>query len=255
MFAEMDMQKSLDIYSDRFADASDFIFIFVGNLEMDTMRNLATTYLGSLPALNRNETWANLKIKPPRGVIKKTVTRGLEPKARVQINFTGTFTWSPENRYKLNAMASVLRIKLREVLREDKGGTYGVGVNAFTSRIPEQRYRILITFGCDPERVEELINEVYDQIDSLKAEFVKNIYLNKVKQSQLRQRQKNLKENNFWLNQLGNYYFYQEDPRDIFKFEPMVEALSETDIQSQAKQFLDESNVITFILLPENSDN
>jgi zinc protease len=250
MFAEMDMQKSLDIYSDRFADASDFIFIFVGNLEMDTMRNLATTYLGSLPALNRNETWANLKIKPPRGVIKKTVTRGLEPKARVQINFTGTFTWSPENRYKLNAMASVLRIKLREVLREDKGGTYGVGVNAFTSRIPEQRYRILITFGCDPERVEELINEVYDQIDSLKAEFVKNIYLNKVKQSQLRQRQKNLKENNFWLNQLGNYYFYQEDPRDIFKFEPMVEALSETDIQSQAKQFLDESNVITFILLP-----
>jgi zinc protease len=255
MFAEMDMQKSLDIYRERFADASDFVFIFVGNLEMDSMRKLVTTYLGSLPALNRNETWTNLNIKPPSGVIKKTINMGLEPKARVQINFTGAFAWSRLNSYKLKAMASVLRIKLREVLREDKGGTYGVGVNAFISRIPGERYRIQITFGCDPERVEELIDEVYNQIDSLKAEVVEDLYLNKVKQSQLLQRQKNIKENSFWLNQLGNYYFYNEDPRNIFKFEPMVEALSVTDIQAQAQQFLDGSNVITFILLPENSDN
>ena len=253
MFNEMDLNKSLRIYKDRFSDASDFTFVFVGNIDVDSLRGLVQTYLATLPVTERKDMWRNLEIRPPRGVIEKKIQRGIEEKSRVQINFTGPFEWTEENSYKINAMVSVLRIKLREVLREDKGGTYGVGVSTFTSRIPEERYRILITFGCDPSRINELVSEVWYQIDSLKTTPVDDLYIKKIKESQLRQREKDLKENSYWLNMLSNAYFYDEDPRDIFNYDRMIRDLSKEDVQFQAKKYFDKQNVITFILIPENN--
>ena len=165
---EMNLERSFEIYKDRFADASDFTFFFVGNIDLEGIRHHVKTYLGGLPATRRNETWRDVGIRPPRGVIEKTVHKGLEPKSSNRIVFTGPFEWSRKNSYNLGAAVDVLRIRLREVLREEMGGTYGVGVGASTSRYPEQRYSIRISFGCAPDSVEQLTRAVFAQIDSLK---------------------------------------------------------------------------------------
>ena len=41
---KMNLEKSLAFYKDRFADASDFTFIFVGSFDLPTMRPLVEQY-------------------------------------------------------------------------------------------------------------------------------------------------------------------------------------------------------------------
>jgi zinc protease len=251
MFDELDMQRSFTIYKERFADAGDFTFIFVGNFDVDSMKAPVTTYLANLPSINRDEQWRDVGIRTPEGIIEKEVQKGLEPKSRVQIHFSGPFDWSPQNDFELDAMAAVLRIKLREVLREDMGGTYGVGVSAFSSRIPDQEYRVIISFGCDPERVDELIRAVWTQVDSIRSVPVDDIYMTKIKEIQRRAREKDLKENSFWINKLENIYFYDEDPHSLYAFDQRVDDLSKEEVRSAAEKYLTEDNVATFVLYPE----
>ena len=250
-FQEMNLNKSVQIYMNRFADASDFIFFFVGNFELNVMKPLVETYLGGLPDLNREEKWSNKTYEYPQGIIEKKVYRGKEPKSLNTIIITGPYQWSRLHRYHANAMLSVLRIKLRERIREDLGGTYGVRVRVNFSHYPVERYKINIEYGADPNRVEELIKEVYIQIDSLTQFGTTDKYLEKVKESQLRDYETNMKENDFWLNNLEFKYFHHEDPYDIINYTNMVENLTLDDIQTAARQYLNRRNLVWVVLYPE----
>ena len=154
---EVNLDTAFSIYKDRFADFSDFIFFFVGTFNVDSIKPLVEQYLAPLPSLHRKEMWKDLGIEPPNGVVSKQVKKGIEPKSSVNLTFTGPFEWSQQNRYNFNSMLDALNIKLREVLREDKGGTYGVGVSGNTTLYPRQEYHISVRWGCDPNRVDELV--------------------------------------------------------------------------------------------------
>jgi zinc protease len=254
MLQEMDLSKSLSVYRDRFADASDFLFLFVGNFEVEKMKPLVEKYLGSLPALRRKETWADQTYRFPRGVIEKSVYKGSEPKSLNAFIFTGPFEWDRLHRFHSDAMLNVLRIKLRERIREDLGGTYSVRVSGIYPHYPIERYRITIQFGCNPERVEELTTEVYSQIDSLINYGTTDDYLKKVKEIQLRGYERSSKENNFWLNRLEFKYFHGEDPNDILDYPDLVNNLTLSDIQNAAKKYLNKENLVRIVLYPEQSN-
>ncbi len=249
---EMNLDISYTIYKDRFADSSDFTFFFVGNFETEKLKPFVQTYLGNLPSLRRNETWKDTGIEAPEGVIKKAVYKGLEEKSQVQIIFTGPFEWNRQNRYDIQSMVSVLRIKLREVLREDMGGTYSVGIQASISHYPDQEYEITISFGCDPERVEELIKTVISEIENLKVNGTTETYLNKVKESQRREYETNLKQNSFWLSNLSFYLFHDENPQQILELEALIEKLSSEAVRQAAQKYFDLNNYVTVVLYPEN---
>ncbi len=248
---EMNLETSFNIYRDRFADASDFTFLFVGNFDPAAIKPLVQTYLGGLPAIKRNETWKDVGKDAPKGVIDKLVKKGVEPKSRVTMIFTGPFQWTRQNTYELNSMTDVLDIKLREVLREDLGGTYGVGVWPSVARYPDEKYSINISFGCAPERVNELTAAVFQQIDSLKTFGTAEKYLAKVKESQRRKRETDLKENGFWLNILRSYYEYQDDPKEILDYEKRVANLKLETIQQAAQRYFNKENYVKVVLLPE----
>lgn len=247
---EMDFRKSLEIYRDRFADASDFTFFFVGNIFPDQVKSLVQTYLGGLPSLRRTETWKDRGVRPPSGVVKKTVRRGIEPKSQTQIVFTGKFEWNPQNRYDLSALVRWLNIRLLEVLREDLGKTYSVSAGASTSHYPEERYQVAIAFGSAPERAEELAAVVFAQIDSLKRSGVPGVDLPKVREQLRLQRETDLRTNGFWLNSLQFYDVHQEDPLNVYKFDAMNNGLTSETIQKAAQRYLDPQNYVQVVLLP-----
>ncbi len=252
---EMNLETSFHIYRDRFADASDFTFVLVGNFDPAVIKPLAQMYLGGLPAIKRDENWKDVGVDAPKGVIDKLVKKGVEPKSRVTMIFTGPFAWNRQNTYELNSMTEVLDIKLREVLREDMGGTYGVGVWPSVARYPDEKYSVNISFGCAPERVNELTAAVFQQIDSLKSYGTTEKYLTKVKESQRRKRETDLKENGFWLNVLRSYYEYQDDPKEILYYENKVENLKLEAIQQTAQRYFNTENYVNVVLLPENSSD
>ena len=251
LLEEMNLEHAFRIYQDRFADASDFTFFFVGNFDPDSLRPLVQTYLGGLPSLGRKETWRDVGKRAPTGVVKKVVRKGLEPKSRVSLIFTGPFEWSQKNRHVLRSLAEVLQIKLREVLREDLGGTYGVGVWPSMSHFPSGEYSLTISFGCAPERVEELLASVFQQIDSLKTYGTTEKYVAKVREQQLRSYETNLKRNGFWLNNLRSYYFHGEDVHRILAYPEVVEAFTLEELQRAAQRYLDTEHYAQFVLYPE----
>jgi zinc protease len=251
VFEKMNLRKSFSIYRERFADAGDFTFLIVGNFSVDSLKPMVEKYLGALPSIHRNETWRDIGIKPPTGVLEKTVLKGIEPKSQVRIIFTGPFEWSQENRYLLNSLIDVMNIKLREELREEKGGTYGVGVGGSAERDPRQLYRLSISFGCAPEREQELVNTTFDEIDSVQKYGIGVVYINKVKETQKRERETNLKQNHFWLSNLEFYYDHNDDPRKILRYDRLVESLTTQQIQEAAKKYFNTNNYVKVVLLPK----
>jgi zinc protease len=248
---EVDLNKAFAFYKDRFADMSDFIFFFVGNFQLDKIKPLVEQYLASLPSTNRKESWKEVGIFPPKGVINKEIYRGIEPKSSVRINYAGPFEWTQQNRYDFTALLELLNIKLREVIREEKGGTYGIGAGGSPSLYPHTEYNISISWGCDPARVDELVKTVFQQLDSLRIKEPDQVYIDKVKEIHRRNQEVNLKVNRFWLSNLRQYYANGENPEQILDYNKLVDGLSPKAIFTAANKYLDPNNVVKVVLFPE----
>lgn len=248
---EISLDKALSFYRDRFADASDFVFFFVGNFQPEKIKPYIEQYLASLPSLNRKESWRDVGMTPPKGVIRKELYKGIEPKSIVMLNFSGPFDWTVQNKYDFSSLLELVNIKLREVIREEMSGAYSIGANGWPSKYPREEYRISVTWGCNPARVDELVKAVMEQVDSLKLQPPPQSYVDKVKEIQRRNREVSLKENRFWLSSLRTYYANGENPEEILDYYKYVDKLTTNAIQSAAKRYFDSNNMVKVVLFPE----
>ena len=259
-----DLDGSLAFYQDRFEDASDFTFIFVGNIDLDVMRPLVERYLGGLPSTNRVETWRDLGERPPRGVIEEIVRKGLEPQSQTRLFFTGSIDYGDRSqRLGIAVMTSVLETRLREVLREELGGTYSVSVGSSFSWRPAGQYRLSISFGSDPERADELLAAVYEEIDRLKSSPPDEAEVNDVLEAQRRAWETNQESNSWWLSVLDGRYRYLLDQSDgrypsgdvlletLPTYGAALDALTPPRIQELARRYFDQDNRVRVTLLPE----
>jgi zinc protease len=248
----IDPAKSFDFYKERFSDASGFTFVFVGNFSIDSMKPLIAKWLGALPSTGRKETWRDTGIRPPTGVVRRVVKKGAEPKARTALIFTGPFEYNRQNRYYLSALAELLNIKLREALRENLGGTYGVSVSPGASRDPLPSYRFTIGFGSAPERLEALTAAALAQIDSVKRFGTTPEYLNKVKEAALRSRETAIKQNGYWVSQITSFDQSGWPLAEIPDGDKLISALTIADLQRAAVKYLRIDNYVRVSLYPEN---
>jgi len=247
---ELDLEKSYAFYKDRFADAGDFTFIFIGNIDLETMKPLVESYLGALPTVDRVESWKDTGIDPPKGVIKKSVHKGIDPKSQTSIVFTGPFQYDSTHRTAIRAMAMVLQTRLREVLREDLGGTYSVGVRPSHDKIPDEEYSISISFGSDPKRVEELTKVIFQEIGKLKTD-VSEDEVNDAREAIFRSTETGLKQNRWLLTELAFKYRLGEDPSKLLLlWEEPLKLLSPEVIQEAAQQYFNMENYVLVSLFP-----
>ncbi|HET9621138.1 MAG TPA: insulinase family protein [Kofleriaceae bacterium] len=242
--------KALAFYKDRFGDASDFTFVIVGAFDPVQLRPLVETYLGSLPAKGRKETQKDVGIRKVAGVVKRAWNLGQEPKANVHLVFHGDETWSRDKDRDGFIVDQILAIRLREVLREDKGGVYGVGVAGAILRAPHQERSFTISFGCDPSRVDELVQATFDEIAQLQKKGIGDDYLEKVKQTFTRERETQLRNNTFWVGWLSTAYTYGDDPTLVLDPSKMVARMTSANVQAAARRYYDKKQYFESILLP-----
>ncbi|MDP9322304.1 MAG: insulinase family protein, partial [Acidobacteriota bacterium] len=251
MVDQMNLDKSLAFYKDRFSDASDFTFVFVGSFDPDTIKPLVERYLGALPATHRQETWKDIGIKKPAGVIEKRVDKGIEPKSRANIVFSGPFQYNQVQRIAIRAMAEALETRLRESLREELGGTYSVTASAGYSKIPREEYTITIAFGCSPDRTEELVKGVFKEIDQLKTTGPTDKQVADVKETFLRDQETNMKQNGYLLGQIANRYQLGEDLTSLFNLADFYNKIDAATIKDAARLYLKSDNFVKVTLYPE----
>ena len=248
---EMDLEKSLAIYKDRFADAGDFTFLLVGNLDPDQLKPLVETYLAGLPTLHREESWRDIGAHPAEGRHKVEVKKGLEPKSNVRMHFTGPAEWSSESRYVMDSLVRILEFRFREILREEMGGVYGVRVNGSISRNPIPIYQATISFSCDPENIEALTSSVFKELETIQKNGIADSYVNNVKETQTRSFETNTQTNSFWVGNLDYYLNHDLDPEDILKYPKRIETLTSELIQKAAQAYFNQDNYLLGVLLPE----
>jgi len=248
---QMNLDKSLKFYKERFADASDFTFVFVGSFDVQTIKPLVEKYLASLPALNRKEAGRDVGIRPPTGVVEKEINKGNTPKSEVGVVFSGPFQNNEKNRIIVRAMANTLGGNLQRVLREDLGGTYGVSVVPEFTKRPNEEYQVTITFACDPARTQDLVKALFRVVDDLKTNGPGVGQVADVQAALRRDLETDSRENGFVLNQLSYAYQYDEAIPDPNRLRAIYDQLSPIVLREAARTYLDTNRYVKVLLFPE----
>jgi len=246
----VDHATAVDFYKQRFADADDFTFVFVGNVDEARLEQLAATYLASLPTDERKDKWKDVGVKYPKGVAKVRVEKGQDPKSFVMLAFHGDTKWTPESEDDLDMLGEALGIRLREILREDMSGVYGVFSTGQIERRPKPRYQFVVGFGCSPDNADKLTKAVFDLVEKVKKEGIDQETLDKLKEQRRRGLEVKKKENEFWADQLAEHYRYGTDPKKILELEKMIERVSSDNVQKAARKYLGKQYVDA-LLMPE----
>jgi zinc protease len=248
---EWNLDKSLAFYKDRFADASDFTFVFVGSFDLATMKPLVERYLGTLPSIRRKETWKDIGLRPTTGIIEKRVEKGIEPKSQVAITFAGPFEYDETHRLTIRAMAHMLQGRLLQAIREDLGGTYSITASPSVQRIPRPEYSFAIRFGCDPQRTDDLLKRVFQEIERFKMNGPSELQVSDEKEALQREFETSSKQNNYLLGQIVAKYQNREDVRSVWYAPELYRKLNAEMIQQAAKTYLNVSNHVQVTLFPE----
>lgn len=248
--ARLDKEKVFKHYLDRFADASDFNFFFVGNIDQEQFKTLVCKYIASLPSTNSKEKAKDVGIKAPKGDLSKEVKKGEEPKADVVMIINSPFEYTPENMFKVRALCDVFNIFITEDLREKKGGIYSARAYPEFNKIPNATCDIYLRFNCEPKRAKELEKEVENIIENLQDEKVGDDKITRIKETQSKVYETNMKENNFWLNNLVNMSYNDVDFENILKANERLNTINADDIKSFAKTYLNLDNLKQFYRYP-----
>ncbi len=254
MLSEVDLDRVFAVYEDRFRDFSDFTFVFAGAFELEGIEPLVLTWLGGLPSGDRDEGWRDVGVRAPEGRIERTVYRGLEDQAQVALVHTGPFEQTQLNRYRLNSLVSLLRDRLRERLREELGGAYSANVGGGAERIPVSTFVVEVSFGCDPARVEEMLQAVREEIERLWTELATDEEVARIREQQRRGRETAKETNGFWLGALQTTYQSGDDPLGILTYEELFEELDAEMIRAAAVDYLGGENLVQVLLLPEAAE-
>ncbi len=208
-------------------------------------------YLGALPSIGRKEAWKDVGVKIPTGVIEKKVEKGIEPKSRAAILFNGPFVYEQPQRVAIRAMSEILQNRLMEVIREELGGTYGITANFNYLKFPKPEYSITIQFGSSPDRTEDLIKRVFEEIEKFKKDGPTEKQLNDEKEALIREFETSSKQNGYLLTQIQARYYNGEDPAGVWLVPEFYKKLDAATVQESAKLYLDTKNFIKVTLFPE----
>lgn len=252
----LDKDLSQKLYKERFANAADFTFFFVGDLDEETLVDLCCYYIGTMPSDETRETYEERKYNFPSGT-REIIKQGQENKGQVFIGFGGKLPCTDDvnqiwkDNEMIEQLRSLLDIRLREVIREDKSGTYGVGVTAGIYGDKERHYEINISFGCEPEREDELTNEVISVINSLRSEEVSQAYVDKLHESWRRSFETNARDNWWTLNELTLLEVWKSRPLVSFSDDySVISWTTASELKALANKYLDTNNYVTFYLQP-----
>ena len=249
---QWNLAKSMAFYKARFADASNFTFVFVGSFTPESIKPLVETYIATLPATHAHETWRDVGIALPAGVVNKTIEKGIAPKSEVAIVFSGPFEYDDAHALALRAMTFVLQSRLLGTIRQELGGTYSITATPNTAKFPKPEYTVRIDWTCDPARTPTLVQRVFDEIEFVKGTPLSSGQLRLIRGALLREFEVDSQENGYLLNQISRRY---EDGNAaglaaISDMPDRISALTGDAIQQAARTYLNTSNYVKVTLMP-----
>ena len=249
---QWNLAKSLAFYNARFADASNFTFVFVGSFTTEAMKPLVETYIASLPATLMHETFRDLGIALPSGVVEKTVQKGIAPKSQVAIVFSGPFEYDDAHRLALRTVTLILQSRLLDTIRQELGGTYSITATPDMDKFPRPQYSVRIDWTCDPARTATLVQRVFEEIESIRTMRFSAGQMTLIRENLLRELERNSEDNGYLLGEISRRYAEGASTSvGADSLRAPIAALTADAIQQAAQTYLNTGNYVKVTLVPE----
>lgn len=255
MVDNINYDRIIEMYMDRFKDASDFKFYFVGNINIEEAKPLIAKYLGGLPAINRKETFRDTKMNIRKGEHKTEFAKKQEtPMATILFLFSGKCKYDLRNNITLSFLEQALNMVYTAEIREKEGGTYGVSCDGSLSQYPKEELTLQISFQTDPDPVkkEKLANIVTEQLYKMAKEGPSEEHLQKIKEYMLKNYKDAQKENSYWLSNLNAYFYTGIDSTK--GYEELINNMTAKDIKVFLDKLLKQKNEIQVIMTVPEED-
>ena len=236
-YDKIDYAKGLKLFADRFKDANNFVFTFVGNIDPETFEPMIEQYIGSLKTKNNNETWTDKAPAITDKDVNNHSTKAMEnPMVTCYMVYNGEVDYTAENIMKMQVLGDVMDIVYTEKIREDEGGTYGVGVNGNLSLRPKETFMFLIGFQTNKEMYEKLMGIAKAELQNVANNGPRPEDLKKVKEFLIKKHSEDLESNRYWMNCI------QAKERDGYNpmanYVDIVNSVTGDDVANMAKAVL-----------------
>lgn len=248
LVSKFDFAKLPAIYDKLYPNANSFTFIFVGNVDLETLKPLVEKYIGSIPASKKTDF-----VDDKASVVKGDVTEDFrvamqQPKVNVHYLFSGEMPYTFKDKLALTFLTQALNSRYLVSIREEKGGTYGVQVYGTTDYIPAERYEMHINFDTNEEMADELREIVMKELQQIADNGPLTEDIEKTREFLLKNWQNTLEQNGSWMGYLQSKYSSGLDYAREYK--SAVEALTNADVQAMARKVLDDGNLVKVIMRP-----
>ncbi len=237
----IDYPRLIEMVQERFANAADFTFVFVGNVDAAELRPLVEQYIATLPAGGKNETLIFDEPRIAAGAIENRFDIPMTtPKTTVYNIFSGKIKDTLKNNVAMDMLSQVMDIVYVETVREKEGGTYGVSSRGMIKKTPEDEFVFLYAFDTGAEKRERLEDVAYNELARVAENGPTKEAFDKVKEYMLKRQAEQVKTNAFWQNALVNNLVFGDDT--VTDYIKTVEKMTPKDIQKLAKKIISSGN-------------
>ncbi len=247
---KLNYDRIIEIYKEIYANPGSFVFNFVGTVDEAALKPLVEQYLASLPSGNKDAKYKDVDASIRKGHIDNIFEQEMKtPKTSAFEMYSGTLKYDQKTQITLSALKQILDIVYVRTVREEAGGTYGVGVRAGISRIPEGQTTLQMFFDTDPERVATITPIISREVNKIAENGPEDADFLKVKEYMVKKFQEDEKQNGYWVGILGSKYFYGDDNHSNYL--SIVNALTKDDIKKLTKELVSQENHIEVIMNPK----
>lgn len=231
---KLNNSEMIELFKERFSDINNFTFLIIGDVKLEKLESLISKYIGNLPTQNKKESFVSREkeyLKGKQKFIRKYNNKNI---SNIQIMFKSKLKFTFKQKIVLDAMNSILKTRLRELIREEKSGVYGISINTYISRIGKNRSEVRINFSCDPKRKDELISLVYEAIENFKEELISKKELEVYKKKSHKSYETDIKRNHYWITNMIHSYRANTPLEEILEFPNILEKISREEIKQIA---------------------
>lgn len=249
-YEAMSYDKMVEIYKDRFSDASDFRFYLTGNISREAAQRLVARYLGAIPSLYRKEKPVKYDFRR-KGSMTETIEANIpDDKYIVSIEFNNRLKLKPKEELCMDILGMALSDCYRSVIREDEGGSYGVNVAASANHDPVFRQSVAVNFETSVEKGDRMRAIVHEQIRRLTDEGIDEDMVEDAVLRMKKGRANVLKNrgNAHWMEALRYYAAHGGNIDDPALFEKVIDKIRAEDVQALARKFFATAECVDIVV-------
>lgn len=248
----LNIDKMYKIFKERFNNASDFTFEFIGNFDINEIKPMIEKYIGGIPSTGKTEQWKDVSPKFATGVVDDKVYKGTDDKATMYIVMNKPFSTGDKEEQIINVMGEILQIKVTEKIREELGATYSPYLGVDYSIFPKPEFSMMAAYTCAPDNTEKVEKATWEIIDEVIKNGVDETNLAKAKEQLIKRRESQYSSsNNFWLSIIKSSYLYNKPIKNMETYSNLVNSVTSEDIKASATKYLQHKEYVKVTLLPE----